>query len=85
MIERFFISPSRVLCAMCRTNEAYCLAEVVKGSASLVCGTCPIIAKIDSIKIDDVLKLLEWARKFISLQPEHAWNQSLREIVGNKP
>lgn len=60
-------------------------ARYMNARGELCCSLCPLNESIDSIKLADVPALLEWARKFINLQPEHPWQQSLREIVQRAP
>lgn len=49
--------PTRVTC----TNAA----RYINARGELCCSICPVKEGIDSIKLDDVPKLLEWCRKFL--------------------
>jgi len=69
-------------CAVCNENEA----RYVDDTGALVCGTCPITAARDSIRISDVPSLLTWAREVLAggIMGGSAF-ASLHRIVGNKP
>lgn len=50
---------SKLLCGLCFENDARYVSE----RGALVCGLCPIKHKEDSIRIEDVPKLIAWARQ----------------------
>lgn len=74
-------------CATCENNEARYIT--IKGA--LVCSICPQMDRIDSIRMSDVPKLLEWARDFLEFSkgkpdthtfPVKSFYDDLVEIVG---
>jgi hypothetical protein len=68
-------------------------ARYVDEHGQLVCGTCPIKAGHDSIRLADVPKLLAWARTFVQLNgPIEALQlfeaeqlRDLMSIIGRAP
>lgn len=69
------------------TLECACgnAARYLNERGQFCCATCPLKEGIDSIKLADVPKLLEWARKFVNLQPGHPWRASLVDLIQRKP
>lgn len=71
----------------CKCGNA---ARYINERGELCCGTCPIKQGIDSIKLDDVPKLLAWARRLdthaeTSLGFHAADVFELREIIQSRP
>ena len=69
-------------CARCEENQARYIDEI----GLLVCGTCPVAAGFDSIRIADVPQLLQWARDVLEggFMGGYSFGK-LREIVGKHP
>lgn len=67
---------------LCKCSNA---ARYMNARGELCCSICPLKEGIDSIKLDDVPKLLEWARKFAILHSDHPWQLSLVDIIQRAP
>lgn len=84
-ISEWPIPDQRIRCSTCGDNQARYIDE----TGGLVCGTCPIKHKLDSIKVGDVPKLLAWCREVLAggtmSETGGSSFQALREIVGRRP
>jgi hypothetical protein len=79
------IQSGTVLCK-CGENAARYMNE----RGELCCSLCPLKEGIDSIKLDDVPKLLAWARQVatnagISIELNAATIDALRTIIQRRP
>lgn len=79
--------PSEPMFRFTITLECACgnAARYLNERGQFCCATCPIKEGIDAIKLVDVPKLLEWARKFDNLHRDHPWHQSLVDIIQQRP
>jgi hypothetical protein len=66
----------------CKCGNA---ARYMNERGELCCGICPLGEGLDSIKLAEVPKLLEWARKFANLHTDHPWHASLVDIIQRRP
>lgn len=70
-----------VLCKTCSQNAARYMNE----RGELCCATCPLKEGVDSIKLDDVSKLLVWARSALVRGVDAKHLEALADIVQRRP
>ena len=61
-------------------------ARYVDERGTLCCALCPIVARVDSVRLSDVPALLALVREFCSLEVKlGAWAARFREVAGRGP